>query len=60
MQIVCDGLDLCDAVITVSRAINPKATNPVLEGIKMVYEDSKKWYKKKGNGETYCWWNNGF
>ena len=36
MQILCDGLDLCDAVITVSRAINPKATNPILEGIKIV------------------------
>lgn len=41
MQIVCDGLDLCDAVITVSRAINPKATNPVLEGIKMVASDDE-------------------
>ena len=36
MQIVCSGLDLCDAVITVSRAIGAKTTNPILEGIKMV------------------------
>lgn len=36
MQIICDGLDLCDAVITVSRAINPKTANPILEGIKIV------------------------
>lgn len=41
MQIVCDGLDLCDAVITVSRAINPKATNPILEGIKIVASDDE-------------------
>lgn len=39
MQIICDGLDLCDAVITVSRAINSKVTNPILEGIKLVAED---------------------
>lgn len=41
MQIVCDGLDLCDAVITVSRAINSKTTNPILEGIKIIAEDDK-------------------
>lgn len=39
MQVICDGLDLCDAVITVSRAINIKTTNPILEGIKIVAED---------------------
>ena len=39
MQIVCSGLDLCDAVITVSRAIGAKTTNPILEGIKMVAEE---------------------
>lgn len=39
MQIICDGLDLCDAVITVSRAINTKVTNPILEGIKLSAEE---------------------
>lgn len=41
MQVICDGLDLCDALITVSRAINSKATNPILEGIKMVASDDE-------------------
>ena len=36
MQIVCDGLDLSDAVIKVSKAISNKTTNPILEGIKLV------------------------
>lgn len=39
MLITCDGLDLCDAVLTVSRAINNKAANPVLEGIKLSAEE---------------------
>jgi len=39
MQIICDGLDLCDAVIIVSRAIGTRTTNPILEGIKLVAED---------------------
>lgn len=39
MQVTCEGLDLCDAVITVSRAISAKTTNPILEGIKMVAEE---------------------
>ena len=38
MQVVCDGLDLCDAVITVSRAMSSRTTNPILEGIKFVAE----------------------
>lgn len=41
MQITCDGLDLCDAVITVSRAISAKTTNPILEGIKLVAVDGE-------------------
>ena len=36
MQIVCDGLDLSDAVLKVSRAISTKTTNPILQGIKLV------------------------
>jgi DNA polymerase-3 subunit beta len=36
MKIICDGLDLADAISTVSRAISSRASNPVLEGIKIV------------------------
>lgn len=39
MQITCDGLDLCDAVLTVSRAIAARTTNPILEGIKIVADN---------------------
>ena len=41
MQIVCDGLDLSDAVLKVSKAISSKTTNPILEGIKLVAEEDK-------------------
>ena len=41
MQIVCDGLDLSDAVLKVSKAISNKTTNPILEGIKLVAEEDK-------------------
>lgn len=36
MQIICDGLDLSDAVLKVSKAISTRTTNPILEGIKIV------------------------
>lgn len=36
MQIICDGLDLSDAVLKVSKAISTRTTNPILEGIKLV------------------------
>ena len=39
MQIICEGLDLADAVLKVSKAIAVKTTNPILEGIKLVEED---------------------
>ena len=39
MQIVCDGLELCEAVLKVNKAIGAKTTNPILEGIKLVAED---------------------
>lgn len=39
MQIVCDGLDLSDAALKVSRAISNKTTNPILEGIKLVADN---------------------
>lgn len=35
MFIECKGLDLSDALITVSKAISNKITNPIFEGIKM-------------------------
>ncbi len=39
MKVICDGLDLSDAVLKVSKALSVKATNPVLEGIKLVAEN---------------------
>ena len=39
MKVICDGLELCDAAITVNKAIGNKTTNPILEGIKLVAED---------------------
>ena len=41
MQLICDGLDLCDAVMKVSKAIASKTTNPILEGIKLVAEENE-------------------
>lgn len=38
MKVICDGLDLSDAVLKVSKAIAVKAANPVLEGIKITAE----------------------
>lgn len=35
MKLICDGLDLCDAVLKVSKALSIKAANPILEGIKI-------------------------
>lgn len=40
MQIICDGLDLSEAVLKVSKAMANKTTNPILEGIKLVAEDN--------------------
>ena len=39
MQIVCDGLDLSEAVIKVSRAISNRSPNPILEGIKLIADN---------------------
>lgn len=39
MQIICDGLDLSEAVLKVSKAVANKTTNPILEGIKLVAEE---------------------
>lgn len=35
MKLICDGLDLSDAVLKVSKALAVKSANPVLEGIKL-------------------------
>ena len=35
MKLICDGLDLSDAVLKVSKALSVKAANPILEGIKI-------------------------
>lgn len=35
MHIICEGLDLSEAIIKVSKAISGKSTNPILEGIKL-------------------------
>ena len=35
MKVICDGLDLSDAVLKVSKALPVKAANPALEGIKI-------------------------
>lgn len=39
MQVICDGLDLSDAALKVSRAISNKTTNPILEGIRLVADN---------------------
>lgn len=35
MKLVCEGLDLSDAVMKVLKATSTKTTNPILEGIKL-------------------------
>lgn len=35
MKVVCDGLDLSDAVLKVSKALAVKSPNPIYEGIKI-------------------------
>ncbi len=39
MKLVCDGLDLSDAVLKVIKATSNKTTNPILEGIKLKAEN---------------------
>ena len=39
MKLICDGLDLSDAVAKVIKATSQKTTNPILEGIKLVAEN---------------------
>ena len=40
MKLICDGLDLSDAVLKVIKAIPSKTATPVLEGIKLKAEDN--------------------
>ena len=40
MKVICDGLDLSDAVLKVSKALSVKAANPILEGIKIIAKDN--------------------
>ncbi len=39
MIVSCQGLELSDALLKVSKAISSKITNPILEGIKIIAED---------------------
>lgn len=39
MIVVCQGLELSDSLLKVSKAISNKITNPILEGIKLIAED---------------------
>ena len=39
MKLICDGLDLAEAVSTVGRAASARAINPILEGIKLTAID---------------------
>lgn len=39
MIVSCQGLELSEALLKVSKAISSKITNPILEGIKIVAED---------------------
>ena len=41
MKLICDGLDLADAVNIVARAANARAVNPILEGMKLVAKGGK-------------------
>jgi DNA polymerase-3 subunit beta len=40
MKLICDGLDLAEAVSTVCRASTARAINPILEGIKLVAKEN--------------------
>ena len=39
MKLVCEGLDLFDAVVKVSKGASNKTTNPILEGIKLTCDE---------------------
>lgn len=39
MKIICDGLELSDALLVVSKGTSNKTTNPILEGIKLTADE---------------------
>ena len=39
MKVICDGLDLADAVLQVIKATATRTTNTILEGIELVAEN---------------------
>lgn len=39
MLVICQGIELADSLLRVSKAISNKITNPILEGIKIIAED---------------------
>lgn len=39
MKVICEGLDLSDAVLKVAKALPQKSINPILEGIKISAKD---------------------
>lgn len=39
MKIVCDGLELSEALLIVSKGTSSKTTNPILEGIKLTTDE---------------------
>ena len=39
MKIICEGIELSDAVMKVSKACSTKTTNPILECIKITAEN---------------------
>ncbi|MCL2539824.1 MAG: DNA polymerase III subunit beta [Firmicutes bacterium] len=41
MKLICDGLDLSDAVLKVIKAVSNKTTNPILEGILLTAEGDR-------------------
>ncbi len=41
MKLICEGLDLSDAVLKVIRATAVRTTNPILEGIKLHADEDK-------------------
>ncbi len=41
MKVICDGLDLSDAVLKVSKALSVKSSNPILEGIKITAKQDR-------------------
>ena len=38
MKVICEGLELSDAVLKVIKGTSTRSTNPILEGIKVVAE----------------------